>query len=427
MLCEFRERRSNLPMVMVCDAIMGSGKTSAIINYINEHPEKKFLYLSPFRNEATRISISCPGARFVEPSDRIWEYHNSKAIHSCALMCQGRSIASTHKALQYYMPDAFDVLKEQGYTVIVDEAPSVLSQDKTIKKDDIDVMVRAGIACEVASKEYRATDIEYAGSKLNDLYRTFQSRDLVYTSADESLGRRSSPWFWMLSPLLFQKVDEVIILTYLFDRQEIKLFMDMNGIEYQNIGIKRDGDRYEFSETEFYVPDYVKNIPNIIHIEEGSAINRIGKDKHALSMSWYNSGKNDYGQMKNNLQNFFNHKTPGDRRDRMTGFFKEGWGKISGAGYKKSRVSFNACSTNEYKDRFILAYPVNLFANRNLVTFYSTRGYQFDDDGYALTTMIQWIWRSAIRDGHEVWLYLPSKRMRGLLCDWMEEVSAQGS
>ena len=44
------------------------------------------------------------------------------------------------------------------------------------------------------------------------------------------------------------------------------------------------------------------------------------------------------------------------------------------------------------------------------------------EDKYALSVMIQWIWRSAIRDGKEVWIYIPSKRMRNLLKDWIEEV-----
>lgn len=35
--------------------------------------------------------------------------------------------------------------------------------------------------------------------------------------------------------------------------------------------------------------------------------------------------------------------------------------------------------------------------------------------------MIQWIWRSAIRNGEEISLYLPSKRMRDLLTEWIEK------
>lgn len=37
--------------------------------------------------------------------------------------------------------------------------------------------------------------------------------------------------------------------------------------------------------------------------------------------------------------------------------------------------------------------------------------------------MIQWIWRTAIRDGKEIDIYVPSRRMRELLEQWIEEVS----
>ena len=73
-------------MVRVCDAIMGSGKTSATIGYINAHPEKKFLYITPYLPEAERIKNNCPQADFVEPSDRIPEFLFSKAMHTLGLI-----------------------------------------------------------------------------------------------------------------------------------------------------------------------------------------------------------------------------------------------------------------------------------------------------------------------------------------------------
>ena len=74
-----------------------------------------------------------------------------------------------------------------------------------------------------------------------------------------------------------------------------------------------------------------------------------------------------------------------------------------------------------------MAYLINRFPNAVQVNFFAKKGVKLDRNKFALSEMLQWIWRSAIRDGHEVWLYLPSKRMRELLFGWMEEVSAQGS
>ena len=48
-----------------------------------------------------------------------------------------------------------------------------------------------------------------------------------------------------------------------------------------------------------------------------------------------------------------------------------------------------------------------------------------DEDGYALSEMLQFIWRSAIRDGKEIWIYIPSVRMRSLLKQWINENSLE--
>ena len=43
-----------------------------------------------------------------------------------------------------------------------------------------------------------------------------------------------------------------------------------------------------------------------------------------------------------------------------------------------------------------------------------------NEETYALSEMLQWIWRSAIREGNEIWIYIPSRRMRKLLQNWLE-------
>ena len=52
-------------------------------------------------------------------------------------------------------------------------------------------------------------------------------------------------------------------------------------------------------------------------------------------------------------------------------------------------------------------------------TFIESRGVKVNQDQYALSALVQWIFRSAIRDGKPITLYIPSERMRGLLVDWL--------
>ena len=50
-------------------------------------------------------------------------------------------------------------------------------------------------------------------------------------------------------------------------------------------------------------------------------------------------------------------------------------------------------------------------------------GIRVEEDQYALSELIQWIFRSALRDNKEITLYIPSKRMRKLLENWINKVS----
>ena len=42
-------------------------------------------------------------------------------------------------------------------------------------------------------------------------------------------------------------------------------------------------------------------------------------------------------------------------------------------------------------------------------------------EAYALSEMVQWIWRTRVRRGESVHVYMPSGRMRGILKTWLNE------
>lgn len=105
--------------------------------------------------------------------------------------------------------------------------------------------------------------------------------------------------------------------------------------------------------------------------------------------------------------------------------FKDTEEVLAGKGFKKAFLPCNARATNEYADRKYLAYLVNRFMDPNIKLYFTSHGVEVDEDAWALSEMIQWIWRSAIRKGEEIWIYMPSSRMRGLLQKWIAEVSEQ--
>jgi hypothetical protein len=53
--------------------------------------------------------------------------------------------------------------------------------------------------------------------------------------------------------------------------------------------------------------------------------------------------------------------------------------------------------------------------------WFRDQGITLNEDLYALSQMLQWIWRSAIRRGERISVYVPSRRMRQLLIDFLEQ------
>lgn len=443
-------------MVRVCDAIMGSGKTSATIRYFNEHPEKRFLYVTPYKEEAVRIRDSCPECGFVvatkeelerlskegklkkparkrgrpKKSETGEKKDDKKAKMSVSLYCTeqieaDRNVATTHQALTFFMPETVDMLKEKGYTVVIDEQVCVLSQDNDIASGDIQVLLDGGVIEEESPNKYRLTGKDYTGKVFQYPYRIMQSRPLLYLHDDiEKNKLLGSPWYWVFPVDIFKKVEDVVVLTYMFRGSEMEAFFKINGIEWEPIGISCCKGEYRFSTTEFYIPEYVKQLPKLIHVSEYEKLNEIGDDKCALSKSWYDTHDEDVKQLSNHIWNYFMNRTECKAGDRMCGKFKGKWARIRKNGFYHSDVMFNERATNKYRARTVLVYPVNVFYNVCLKRYYRENGFELSDDQFALSNMVQWVWRSAIRDGKEIFLYVPSRRMRTLFKEWLKEVSS---
>lgn len=409
-------------MIKVCDSIMGSGKSSAAINYMNAHKhDKKFIYITPYLTETDRIFSKCKDLHFVRPSNKLKEFNFSKSQHTNELIKEGRNISTTHQAFKRYTSETLDNIKKQGYTLIIDESVSVYEEYVT-HPTDLNLLIGAGYIKEI-NGVYTRGDEDYDGACFKNFLSILKSRELI------SMDNNSyTLYFWSLPPDLLTSFDDVYILTYMFKAQSLKYFMDVYNIKYTFIGVERTPDgKYYFCKDSSYIPEYVHHIKDKIHILDNARLNSIGNDYYALSKSWYTNKTGETDQLKNNISNCFNHIWRGVEADkRMWGAFSCAFNKLKGKGYTKSFVPFNERATNSYKNKTHLVYATNVFMNVSEKLLYQRYGVQVDEDLYALSTMVQWIWRSAIRDGQDIYLYIPSKRMRTLLINWIHSFDEGG-
>lgn len=409
-------------MVNVCDAIMGTGKTSAAIAYMNEHKNDKFIYITPYLDEAARIKQACPDLHFVEPSNQIRHYRNQKYLHTVALVEQGRNIATTHQAFKAYTPDLLENIQKQGYTLFIDENVDVLEK-ADFHPDDVQIAIDAGYIAE-HDGVYTIVNSGYNGLALEDMFRIMKSRDMVRIEGDES----GWLYFWALPPDLLSAFKDVFILTYLFTGQSLHHLIEMNNIPYRYIAVHKIDGGFVFGESPGYIPDYVNHLKDMIDIYEGK-MNCIGDGRFDISQNWLTRNTGGCVEiLKNNIYNYFRNIWSAAGADRrLWSSYKSGLEKLKGKGYTSSFLSFNTKATNKYKDRDILVYAANVFMNVAEKQYYVTHGIDVDEDAFALSVMVQWIWRSAIRVGRKIHIYIPSRRMRTLLRDWIENVSNGGN
>lgn len=407
-------------MIYVCDAIMGSGKTESAISLMNSRPDGRFIYVTPYLDEAARIKESCPDKCFAEPK-RLPEFKFSKSLHTMHLIEMGLNVTSTHQAFSYYTGDTLRLIRDSGYTLIVDESMEVLQEFK-FSRGDLEIATRAGII-DFDGRFFRPGSVEYRGSAYAHMMRLFRSRICEKVEED---SRGTSVAYWALPADLLLAFEDVYVLTYLFEGQNMHYFFKMNDLSYQKIGVCRTEDGgFEFSMNDFWIPEYVSSLGDYIHICQHEKLNRIGHHRTALSMNWMNTNKEGREKLKKHIYNYFtNIMKEFDSSQRMWGCGENYYGKLRGLGYTKGFVVFNDRATNKYRHKRVLAYACNIFMNVDQKEYFSKHNVRVDEDSYALSTMIQWIWRSAIRDGKEIWIYVPSRRMRTLLENWIELTSA---
>lgn len=406
--------------VYIVDEIMGRGKSIAAINYINTHDDEKFLYITPYINEIEqRIIPLCKNKNFVTPEEK---KAGTKTRHIKTLLNKGYNIASTHALFMRFDEEIIDICRNQNYTLIMDEVSDVVTEYKMTQQDR-DTLFEKYVEVDEKTKllKWREDQINYSGKFAEE--KRLCDLGCLGKYGDDIM-------MWMFPIQAFNAFNKVFILTYMFNAQIQRYYYDFFKLPYTYIYVNGNSpETYEFSTVEEQMSlkhDYSK----LIHIYESDALNAIGSMETDLSKTWYYRNAQNKNivitKLKNNLFNYFHNIMKSPTGNNLWTTFKDYRKYISGNGYAKGYIPSNLRATNNYRDRNTIAYPINKYLHVYIKNFFIGHGITVDEDGYALSEMLQWIWRSAIRDGNPIWIYIPSKRMRTLLQNWIIEVSGSG-
>lgn len=413
----FLERGLSMPKgpIHVIDEIMGNGKTSAMINYMNSYPEKKYIYLSPNLKELERIKNHCAGLRFKEPSCN----HGSKSINFSYLLERKENIVATHQLFFRQLEDVAE--KYSGYTLIIDEAPNSVVADFDDKyHGDYNALFNDFLKFD---NDYRASWITDPGG---EAYRGAFSElkeycDIGYVRGVEN-GKEKC-LFKVFPAEFFEPFEDIFILTFLFKFQMAYAYFISEGFSFDRYYVTETPDSYLL--TDISQPRKYIDLASKVELISGkkNKLYEVGSGKSALSKTWYSNGRN-CNRMRCKLRNFFDC-TGSKANDRFWTVYSGQKEKISGTRYNSSFLSCNAKSTNDYADRHVVAYLINLYFRPTISKYFKHYDVAICDNGFALSEMIQFIFRSAIRKGERIQLYIPSPRMRRLFLAFMDFASGK--
>ena len=387
----------------IVDGICGIGKTTAIINMIKEDKsDTKYIFITPFLSEVQRIKKNCPERKFKEP---LIDKGGTKSDSLKRLLKKEENIVSTHSLFKRMWLSQIDRAILSDYVLIMDEVFDV-SEEIFITPDDLNLLLDNYVI------ENEKGFLEWIDPNYNGAFNTYKlliSGGNVFIHRSQDGEPLTLLWFFPIE--LFSAFKDVYVLTYIFQGQVQKYYYDLFGFEYENFYVK-----------DFHLTDkkqtYDMSVKSKIKICEVYNLNKIGDDVFALSENWFKKG--DIKTLKNNTYGFVRNYARVKSNDVLWTTFKKYKNKIKGKGYSKSFAPLNMRATNEYKEKIAVAYIANRYFSPFLQNFFRARGVSVNQDLFALSELIQFLFRSRIRDGKEVVVYIPSKRMRNLLEEWIK-------
>lgn len=433
--------------VTVIDALMGSGKSSKAIEMMSSDKETTFIYITPLLSEVDRIYSQVDGIHICSG--------DSKLESLKEFLADGKSVAITHSLFHSFDTETVNLVASlDNSCIIIDETVDCYQRVK-ISKANIDMMVDNNLI--FIEEEFNGKrrvvlgDFVKGLSQCEQYFHMLDGKD-VYVDSEGQL------MIAMLPSGIYDVADEVYIMTYNFEDTDMHCYLSFNDYHFTVQGVKNCDGEYKIVP---FVETSGTKYKDMITICSNPKMNAIGNlprnsQKKPLSKSWYMSprvGSAEFTVLRKNCVNFFKSYSKTSAVHNMFTTFKDGeayeyardnsnlryikenfegklkkgrnWiSKIMDYPFMDTKdntcfVPFNTRATNEYADKKSLAFLVDVHYDIGVKSFFSDYDIYLDNEKYALNTLLQWLWRSQIRRGEPVHIYIPSERMRKLLMEWL--------
>lgn len=425
----------------VIDSVMGRGKSTWAIQLINSTPEENYIIVVPTLDEVDRYHHALTRPSFIPNREEATETAKSLQDRFKALAEENKTIITTHRMLECWDSASLEILRGRNYTLILDEVTDLVRPFEGVAKRDYQLLLNDSVVAEERQPDGLIKLV--AGTKaysVDDNQGLKFSRFMEAVNGGNIYKLRDSFFLWVGSPERFRIFDAVYVMTYLFKGSVMDAWFTYHGDSYLMKSIV-NGDLVD------YIDQGGNDFKDLIRLVEDKQLNHIGR-KRNLSSSWYDKAKpEDLIRLKTNLQNFFRGLGVSakdvmwsvfrGKKDRIVKsvapakFTTTNTFNLSSALAQDPKVKaeilcyvpVNIKASNHYRHKKAVAICTNCYAFPSISSFFQDVNIYFDVDRFALSEMIQVIWRSRIREGKDIDLYIPSERMRNLFKTWLNSCS----
>lgn len=405
-------------VVKIIDRPCGYGKTTDIIASFEK--DRKYLVVVPFLDEVERVmgDSKVPFHQPLTDGD-----HKTKREHLEALLISGENIATTHALYADVAMMARQGLLD-GYDIIIDEVLDVCAhvdgvKEKSFKQFYLDcgyaeVMDDGKV---IPTEKWRVEAEEVDDTLKDNLFRLANAGMLYRVDG--------SFFMWALPTELLEAGLSFTVYTFMAEGSMFLAYLDRLGISYIHDVDPEADEAFRLATKELID---IRDIPSLKKVnltfngqQKGGLIGRkVSSALRDVRRYWLKDVPLDEVLITCAKQNWFqNGKGIDDVKSPRPGPFAVKARLFDGAIW----IANTTRGTNKFIDKSHLIYLYDQHMNPFINRWLGLGENGVEKDSYALTELIQWVYRSRVRRGEPVTLYLPSVRMRRILEDYLSGTS----
>lgn len=407
-------------VVEVLDAVMGSGKSSGVLKWIDNNPQNKYIFVSPLLSEVEdggRVSEALDHVVFVSPT--YTDDHDRKQDHLLELLKSGVNVSCTHTLYLSMTDEHLKWIEAHEYILIIDEEISVIDGMNAYSFTDIKWLLSHNhmrVSESDGMLVWVGSDVQVDKKhKYGFLKQLCDSHSLYATKRSESILVTQLP------VRLITAAKRVIILTYMFKGNILDCFLRLKGI-----GVT------EFTEV-VVSPISVESISKLVEVIPTPKNFKLGGK---LSSTWWKAASaQDIKAVSNAIMSVC--RTTNAMPENLmytlpkSRFHKDGrQNVVSPRGYRQYKdedgvvqYCWLPCSlraTNDYAHKNVLIHAYKRHPLQSVNAYLQDYGHPIDIEVFALSELLQWVWRSAIRNGEPISVCILSDKMLRLFETWLK-------